>query len=303
MMADSHIHHAPARSLQRRALWFALLLNAGYMVAEVVGGLAFGSLALLADAGHMLSDVAALSIALVAHSLLDRPSTPRHTYGLQRAEVIGALANGVTLIAVVLWIFVAAAGRLADPPDVEGAGVLLIGLVGLDVNIVSAFMLARARGTSLNMRGAYLHMAADALGSVAVIVAAVAAIVWDATWVDPAASMVIAVLIMWSTLRLLRDTVQVLMEGAPRGMNAAEVETAIASHRYVESVHHLHLWNVASDFPALSAHVVLRDDVSLHEAQQRGDEVKRMLNERFGIEHSTLELECHSCEQEVAEQL
>lgn len=208
-MVERHDHGSGFREAQRRALWIALILNAGYLVAEVVGGLAFNSLALLADAGHMLSDVIGLGIVLVAQGLMTRP-TARHTFGLQRAEVLGALANGVTLIAVVGWVFLEALERLRDPEPIKGTGLLIVAVLGLAINLVSALLLARARGRSLNMRGAFIHMAADAAGSVAVIVAAIAVIGWGAAWIDPLASMAIGLLILGATWGLLRDTVHVL---------------------------------------------------------------------------------------------
>lgn len=300
-MTSAHDHGSDLRSAQRRALWIALTINAAYLGVEFVGGIAFNSLALLADAGHMLSDVVGLGIALVAQGLLSKPASARHTFGFQRAEVLGALANAVTLVAVVGWIFLEAAGRLSQPEPVEGTGLLIVAVLGLAVNVVSAVILARARGRSLNMRGAFLHMASDAAGSVAVIIAALAVVGWGATWVDPIASFAIGFLILGATWGLLRDALHVLMEGAPKHLDAGEVEVVLASQPGVESVHHLHMWNLASDTPALSAHVVLQENISLHQAQTRGDELRAQLHERFGIEHSTLELECHPCF-EVAEQ-
>ena len=300
---DLHEHaaHAPVpRATQRRALWISLGANAGFLVVEVLGGLAFHSLALLADAAHMLSDVAGLGIALVAQQLMDRRATARHSYGLQRAEVLGAQANGITLLVVAGWVIYEAIQRIGDPADVVGGGLLVVAVLGLLVNLGSAVVLARAGGTSLNMRGAFIHMSVDAAGSVAAIVAGIAVIVWDANWVDPAASILIAVLVVWSAWGLLRDTAQVLLEGTPRGMDPSAVEAALVTDGAVEAVHHLHLWNLASDVPAMSAHIVLRgDDVTLHEAQASGDRLKALLDDRFGIAHATLELECHPCEPDV----
>lgn len=285
-----------ARERQRRALWWSLGANAAFMVVEALGGLAFSSLALLADAAHMLSDVAGLAIALVAQQLATRRATTRHTYGLQRAEVLGAQVNGLLLVAMAGWIMVEAVRRIGAPADVQGGGVLVVATLGLLVNVGSAVLLARAQGTSLNMRGAYLHMVLDAAGSVAAMVAAIAIIGWDATWVDPVVSIGISLLVLWSAWGLLRDTAQVLLEGTPRGMDPTDVEQAILADAAVEAVHHLHLWNLASDVPALSAHVVLEgDDVTLHDAQASGDRLKALLDDRFGIEHATLELECHPC--------
>jgi cobalt-zinc-cadmium efflux system protein len=298
-MAQAHLHpHSTAtlRDLQRRALQFALVLNGGYLLVEIAGALIFNSLALLADAAHMLSDVVGLGIALAAQRLAMRPATARHTYGFQRAEVLGALANAVVIGAATTWIVFEAIGRLRDPQSVEGGGLLLVAAAGLIVNAWSALVIRRSQGTSLNMRGAFVHMWADALGSIGVIVAAIGVLAWDATWLDPAASLAIAAIVIWSAWGLLRATLQVLLEGAPSHLRSEEIENALADESGVESVHHLHLWSLASDVPALSAHVVLGGEPTLHDAQNKGDEIKLMLEERFGISHATLELECHDCE-------
>jgi cobalt-zinc-cadmium efflux system protein len=294
-MRNLHRHGSSSRGLQSRALVTSLALNAAFMLAEVIGGLMFNSLALLADAAHMFSDVVGLAIALVAVRMLAKPASARHTFGLQRAEVLGAQANGLALVAVAGWIIFRALGRIGDPAHVEGGGLLVVAVVGLAINIVSAALLARARGRSLNMRGAYLHMVVDAAGSVGVMATGVAVLLWNANWFDPVASIAIAMLVLWSALRLLRDTTQVLMEGSPRDMDPREVEEALAADGAVEAVHHLHLWNLASDVPAMSAHVVMRDEKDLHEAQGESERLKAMLHDRFGIEHATIELECHPC--------
>jgi cobalt-zinc-cadmium efflux system protein len=284
------------RHAQQKALLIAIVINGAYLVVEIAGGVIFNSLALLADAGHMLSDVGALAIALIAHRLMARPATARHTYGLQRAEVVGGFFSAVSLTIVVVWIVVEALGRLRHPEDVAGGGLLAVAGIGLIVNVLSAAMLARSKGSSLNMQAAFLHMAADAAGSVAVIVAAMGVIIWGVTWVDPVASILIGALILWAAAKVIKNTLHVLLEGSPRGMDAEEVERSMRQFEGVDGVHHLHLWNLASDVPALSAHVVLEGEVDLHDAQQRGDRIKTMLAQRFGIEHATLELECHACE-------
>jgi cobalt-zinc-cadmium efflux system protein len=281
--------------VRKRALWLALGANAAFLVVELVAAHAFGSLALLADAAHMGSDVVALGIALVAQRLLERPATARHSYGLQRADVLAAQLNGFGLVAVTGWIFYEAWGRLNDPVDVAGGGLLVVATLGLAVNAASAWILHRARGRSLNMRGAFIHMAADAVSSFGAVLAGVAVLLWSATWADATASILIGILVLWSAWALLRDATQVLLEGTPRGLDAAAVEAALASQPDVELVHHLHMWNLASDTPALSGHVVLRGGISLHDAQERANHLKTMLAERFGIDHATLELECHPC--------
>jgi cobalt-zinc-cadmium efflux system protein len=171
-----------------------------------------------------------------------------------------------------------------------------VAAAGLAVNTWSAIVIRRAQGDSLNMRGAFVHMWADALGSVAVIVAAIGVLVWEAVWLDPAASLAIAAIVIWSAWGLLRATLHVLLEGAPSHLRSEDIERALAESSGVESIHHVHLWSLASDVPALSAHVVLEGEMSLHDAQDKGDQLKLMLEEQFGISHVTLELECHDCE-------
>lgn len=284
------------RGAQSRALRLTLLANGLFLGVEVAGGLIFGSLALLADAAHMLSDVGGLTIALAAHGLLTGPSSIQHTYGLQRAEVLGAQLNGVVLLATSGWILYEASTRFGDPVEVEGAGLVAVATVGLLINVGSAVFLHRTRGHSLNMRAAFLHMVMDAIGSIGALSAGIAIVVWDAGWVDPAASIGIGLLVVYSAIHLLRDTAHVLMEATPRHLDAAEVEAAIADTEGVEGVHHLHLWSLASDTPALSAHVRVSGARSLRDAQADGARIEAMLRDRFGIDHATLQLECDPCD-------
>lgn len=280
---------------RRRALWLALGANAGFLVVQVVAALVFGSLALLADAVHMVSDVAALAIALIAQRIATSPPSRRHTYGLVRAEVIGAQVNALLLLGAAVWIVVEAVQRLGETTEIDGAGVAGVAVLGLVVNAGSAWVVARAAGANLNLRGAFWHLAGDALGSVGALVAGLAVVIADATWVDAVASLFIAALITVSALLLLRDVGRVLLEGAPAGLQLDDIERALAGAPRVEAVHHVHVWSLGSETPALSAHVVLAGEPSLHEAQARGDELKAMLAEQFGIGHATLELECHDC--------
>jgi cobalt-zinc-cadmium efflux system protein len=294
---NRHDHdHVALRANQRGALLVALIVNSVFLVAEVAGGIAFNSLALLADAAHMFTDVAALTIALIALMLTSRPSTARLTFGLERAEVLGALVNGITLLVASAWIVFEALQRVGDPSNVQGGGVLVIAAVGIVINVGSALILLRSKGQSLNMQGALVHMVTDAIGLAGTVVAALAILLWDATWADPVASLAIALLVVYSGFRLLADTVHVLLEGTPSGMDRTEVESTLLAEEGVDAVHHLHLWSLASDVPALSAHVVLAGEVSLHEAQQRGEELKHVLATKYGIVHATLELECHACD-------
>jgi cobalt-zinc-cadmium efflux system protein len=296
---DGH-SHAVDGDLRDRALVIALIANGAFVFVEVIGGLVFGSLALLADGAHMVSDVVALSIALIAQRLVRRPATAKHTYGLQRAEVIGAQANAVLLFAASGWICFEAVRRIGEPRSVEATGLLVVAGIGLVVNVLSAIVLERHAGHSLNMRGAVLHMTLDAAGSVAALVAGIGIALWDARLLDPIASIAITVLVLVSAWKLLRDATHVLMEGTPRGLDAEEIERFIADDPAVEGIHHVHVWNLASDMPALSAHVVIAGErTTLHEAQVEGDRIRARVLDRFGIEHTTFELECHACESDM----
>lgn len=289
-------HQHDLRGLARRVLVAVLALNLAFLGAELVGGIRFSSLALLADSAHMASDVVGLVLALWAQHLLGRSPSDRHTFGLVRAEVLAAQANGLLTAAAGGWVVVEAISRFRHPPEVQGAGVLAVAAAGLLVNVVSVRLLYGVRHTNLNLRGAFIHMAADAAGSVAAMVAGAAAWLGSAYWVDPAASLLIAALVLWPVWGLLRATTHVLLEGAPRHLSNPEIVAAVTALPEVADVHHLHLWLLASDQVALSGHVVVEGDRSLHDAQVVGDRVRDLLARRFGIHHATLELECHTCE-------
>jgi cobalt-zinc-cadmium efflux system protein len=277
---------------ERRALWVALIANAALMVVEAAGGLVFGSLVLLADAGHLLADVSALMVSMAGIALAGRRPTARHTFGFERAEVLAAQVNALILVAVMAWIVLEAIHRLAAPPPVQAKGMLAVALVALAVNGASSVVLARAAGRSLNMRGAYVHLAVDAVGSLTAVAAAILILGWGLLRADPVASLITAALAAWVVAGLIRDTTHVLMEGAPRDLDAGQVERVLREHSQVVGVHHLHLWSLASDVPALSAHVVLAGEPSLAGAQRTADALRVLLAERFGIMNVTLELEC-----------
>ena len=285
-------------SVRRSALWIALVLNGSFLVVEVVAGFITGSLALLADGVHMLSDVVALSFAIGASALASRPATARHSYGFGRAELIAAQVNAITLLVAAAWITFEAVQRLSSPADIRGGGVVVVAGIGLLVNVVSAVILARAAGNNLNMRGAYLHMVVDALGSVAAIGAGIGIVVWSAQWLDPVASMLVALFTVVGAWRLLRRATNVLLDATPEHLNAHEVAAAILHVPTVTAVHHVHLWNIASEKCAFSAHVVLNEEQSLHDAQSVAKAIKDLLAHDFGIAHTTLELECHACDAE-----
>ena len=262
---------------------------------ELVGGFLFGSLALVADAIHLTSDVLALGLALGALALAQRPPTERHTFGFERAEVLAAQANGLLLLVGAVAVVIEAFRRFGSPQDLDAGAVLVVGVLGLFVNVGSAFVLARAAHGNLNLRAAFWHLALDALGSLAIILSALGALLFDAKSLDSIASLFIAALIVSAAWRLLRDTTQVLLDAAPSDIDVSIVSAALSSSEGVEAVHHLHVWTLGSERPALSAHVVLTGPLSLHDAQEKAGELKAMLAEQFGIQHATLEVECHAC--------
>jgi cobalt-zinc-cadmium efflux system protein len=280
--------HDHARVASRRALTVALVLTASYTVVEVVGGVVAGSLALLADAVHMLSDNVALALALVAVWLAARPATAERTYGYKRAEVLAALANGVLLVALAVWIFAEAAMRLGDPGDVLGGWMLVIALVGLVVNVAAGLVLFRARAGSLNVEAALRHVLADLLGSVGVAVAGV--VILTTGWVeaDPLVSILIGVLVLASTWSIIRDSTGILLEAAPRGIDTAALGRRLAAAPGIVEVHDLHVWTITSGFPALSAHVLVRPGEDCH---GRRRELERLLHDEFGIDHTTLQVD------------
>jgi cobalt-zinc-cadmium efflux system protein len=264
------------------------------MGIEVVGGLLAGSLALLADAGHMLSDAGALALTLFAMKVARRPATPERTFGYYRAEILAALANGATLVAIAIFIFVEAFERLKNPPQVEGALMLAVACGGLLVNAAGLWILRAGNQDNLNVWGAWLHVWTDALGSVQAIVAG--ALIWAFgwNWVDPLASVLIGVLVIYSSWSLIRQAVAVLMEGAPGNIDVDEVRSALLALPHVSNVHDLHVWTITSGFVALSAHLTCVDpdkqDAVLRSAQD-------LLATRFGIRHTTIQVDRDpSCE-------
>ena len=284
-----HDHPRPTSAASNQArLGVALGLAATYMIAEVIGGLWTGSLALLADAGHMLSDVVALSLSLVALRLARRPATPQQTYGHHRTEILAALAQGLLLVGVAVYIFIEAAERIQSPQPILGGPMLVIASGGLAVNLVGLWVLSEGRHHNLNLRGAWLHVLSDALGSIGAITAG--ALVWSFgwTWADPLASAVIALLVIYSAWALLREAVAVLMEWAPGHVDVQQVEGCIAALPGVLAVHDLHVWTISSGMVALSGHVVARKSVGDDKLLQ---EISDLLHLRFEISHATIQIE------------
>jgi cobalt-zinc-cadmium efflux system protein len=295
-LAHSHSHadhghdhgHAHGRGADRRALATVFVLTTVFMVAEVVGGLVTGSLALLADAGHMLSDAFSLGVALFAVWLAEKPATPNRSFGYKRAEILAALFNGVTLVAISIWIFIEAYQRFREPPEVLGGLMLTIAALGLVVNVAGALILSRSGGESLNLQGALRHVIADVLGSVGAIAAALVILATGWRYADPVISVLIGLLVLASSWRLLRDSANILLEGTPPGINASEVGRSMADTEGIQEVHDLHIWTITSGFPALSAHVLVGQEENCH-ARRR--DLEKLLANEYGIEHTTLQVD------------
>jgi cobalt-zinc-cadmium efflux system protein len=286
-VAHDHSHGVSWEADSRR-LFLALALIVAFMAAEIVAGIVASSLALLSDAAHMLTDAAAIAMALVALRLARRPPGGSYTYGLKRAEILSAQANGITLGLLALLILYEAVRRLGDPPDVEGALVLAVALVGIPVSVAATWLLAGAERRSLNVEGAFQHVLTDLFAFVATAAAGALILATGYERADTIASLLVAALMLRAAYRLLRDSGRVFMEASPRGLDPQTVGRALASQPGVTEVHDLHVWEVTSGMPALSAHVVVGRDNDCHRTRWQ---LARLLAERFGVEHSTLQVE------------
>ncbi len=276
-----HAHHATSR-----ALWLAFALTAGFALVEAFAGWISGSLALISDAGHMATDAAAFVVALFAQALARRPPSTRASYGYKRAEVLAAFVNALAMLALVVWIAVEAVARLLAPTAVVGTIVIAVASAGMAVNVVVAWTLSRAASTSINARGALLHVIGDLLGSVAALVAG--AVIYFTGWtpIDPILSIVVVLLILRSTFALLRQSAGVLMERVPAHLSYDAIGRALAALPGVTGLHDLHVWQMDSDRPALSAHVVLADGAMWPRVLAAA---QRLLARDFGIDHVTLQ--------------
>jgi cobalt-zinc-cadmium efflux system protein len=284
---DAH-DHAPRGDADRRLLAGALALIVVFMAGELVAGILSGSLALLADAGHMISDAAALGFALVAATLAVRPAQGRWTYGFRRLEILAAQLNGLALLLVGIWIVFGAIRRLVSPTDVRGGVMLVVALCGVVVNMAATALLSRASRESLNVRGAFLHVATDLVAFIGTAIAGVLILAtgWDRF--DPIASLLVAGLMFWAAYGLLRDSTRIFLEVSPENIDPDAVGHALVAEPDVIGVHDLHVWTLTSGFPVVSAHVLVAAGADCHAARRHLEEV---LAERFGLQHSTLQVE------------
>lgn len=305
-MSKSHSHkhspehdraghsHAPqvGRDNERR-IFIAMLLTGSFMVAEVVGGLLSGSLALIADAGHMATDTAALALAWVAFRLSRRPADSSRSYGFHRGEVLAAFVNGIAMIALVMWIVVEAVQRLVAPVEILGGIMLWIAVGGLLINCAAFWLLHTGSTENLNIRGAAVHVAGDLLGSVAAIIAA-GVIIWTGwTPIDPLLSLVVALLVLRSAWFITRQSAHILMEGAPPGLQPADIKEDLVQHIMgLEEVHHVHTWSLTQERPLVTLHAQIHEDADPDELLQA---VCKRLEERFNVDHVTVQIEKAAC--------
>lgn len=287
-MGGSHGHTVSAGSKNKKSLVLVLSLSALYLIAEVVGGLLTGSLALLADAGHMLTDVGGLALALIAIKLGERQATPRKTYGYYRAEILAALTNAVVLIGISLYILFEAYQRFRNPPEVQSKAMLLVAFIGLLVNLAGMLILRKGSEESLNMKGAYFEVLSDLLTSIGVIIAGVIMLTTGWYYADPLISAGIGLFIFPRTWRLLKEATGVLLEGTPRDVSLEELRRSILSVPGVVGTHDLHVWSLTSGINALSAHVVVTEGTSYNDVLT---ELTEVITSKFTISHTTIQLE------------
>lgn len=283
----SHTHNA-----NKKTLLIAFIIITIYMIVEVIGGFMTNSLALLSDAGHMLSDAVALFVGILAFSVGEKAANANKTFGYKRFEILAAVFNGITLIAIAIYIFYEAIRRFSNPPEVASSGMLYIAIIGLLVNILAAWILMRGGDTkdNLNMRAAFLHVIGDMLGSVGAIAAAIVITLFGWNWADPLASVLVAALVLISGLRVTKDALHVLMEGTPVNINIDEIIQLFRETEGIISIHDLHIWSITSDQHALSCHVVIDDSMSIKDSQTILQKIEHQL-QHLSIYHSAIQLE------------
>lgn len=289
----NHDHgHQHAHPNNKKVLLFSFIIITLYMIVEAVGGFVTNSLALISDAGHMLSDAVALGIALLAFTFGEKAVNTGKTYGYRRFEILAATLNGVTLIAISLYIFYEAIGRFIHPPEVATVGMLIISIVGLLVNILVAWIMMRGSDTenNLNMRGAYLHVISDMLGSIGAIAAALLMMFFGWGWADPLASVIVAVLVLRSGFFVTKSSLHILMEGTPANVDVNDLVQTIKKVEGVHGVHDVHVWSITSNLNALTAHIVVDGTLTIYEAETLVQKIEHML-EHKDIKHVTLQVE------------
>ncbi len=292
----THTHrHEHVNQVATRPLFITLAIVVVVMIAEIIGGIVSHSLALISDAGHMMVDALALGLSLFAANLAKRPSTLTRTFGYHRVEIMAALANGSILVLVAAFIFFESYQRFREPSDVQTPVMLLIAIIGLIANITGVILLRKGSRFSLNIRGAFWHVLGDTISSVGVITAAIVIMITGWIYADPVVAIIIGIIILWGAVRLVRESVDILMESVPKHINTEDVVNSIQEIPGVQEIHDVHIWTITSGIVALSAHLIIQDQMVSHSTEVR-EQVNRLLEEKYNINHTTLQLECDRCE-------
>ena len=286
-MRHHHIHKQ-GESLGKRRLVQAISITGSWFIIELAGGIYSNSLALMADAAHMLTDLGALGLSFFALQISARPATHKKTYGYLRAEILAALGNGIFLVLIGLYIFYEAYQRFQNPPEVKSIPMLVVACTGLLANLVTAALLFRSRSESLNLRGAFLHVSTDTLGSIGAIVAGV--LIWTHQWylADPIVSVIVGLLVLYSSWKLVSESVDILLEATPSHLKISKILKDIGEVQGVVSIHDLHVWSISTNTAAMSCHVVVKDD---KESGAILKELIRLMREEYDIEHTTIQIE------------
>ncbi|MEP1126006.1 MAG: cation diffusion facilitator family transporter [Ilumatobacter sp.] len=296
-MSGNHAGHQHDHRRDGARLAVAAGANTLFAVVQIVVGLAIGSVVVLADAAHQAVDALGLITALIAVRVARRPASRDWSYGFGKADALGGFVSALLLAASVGWIVIESVRRLIEPESVEGGGVIVIGLIAIAVNGAGVLLVGHGHGDeAISLRAARLHLLTDLAGSVVVVLAGVLLVTTDASWIDPVASLLVSVAVLWSTWHLIRSAVGVLLDRSPAGMSAAELDELLASHDDVDVAHHVHVRSLGAGRHSASAHVVVHGETTVHRSQEIVDELGTLVRDRFGVEHVTIQIECeHHC--------
>jgi cobalt-zinc-cadmium efflux system protein len=294
-LAHNHTHnHLNNFTSARGRLLFTIALNFVITIAEIIGGVISGSLALISDALHNFSDGISIIVSYIALKLKSRDNSHRHTFGLKRAEILAALLNSATMIVICLYLFYEAVVRLINPEPIDAGIMSVVAAIGLAANLFAVLLLKKDSKKSINIRSAYLHLLGDTVSSVAVIIGGIAIALWNINWLDPALTVLIGVYIIKESYNILQEAIHVLMEGAPLNISIDEIKHEVERFNEVEDIHHIHLWMVGDEDIHLEAHVNI-NDMKISESDSLRDKIETALHNKFGIEHITLQFECNKC--------
>ncbi len=294
-MGHNHDHHGINTTASR--LIITMLLNFVITVAQIVGGIISGSLALISDALHNFSDGIAVILSYTAIKLKQRDSSHRHTFGLKRAEILAAVINSAVLIIIYFFLFYEAVSRFLEPHKIEAVTMTIVAFIGLVANIIGTLLLKRDAKNSINIRSSYVHLLGDSVSSVAVIFGGVAIAVWNVMWIDPLLTVLIGIYIIKESYDILSDAIHVLMEGAPADLSLNEIKSEVEKFPEVDNIHHIHVWTVGDNDIHLEAHVNV-SDMKISESDKLRNKIELLLESKFGIHHITLQFECNQCLEE-----